>query len=486
MRRSGVKKVKVPAGSRIVKRYALPAAAVAVLCMALAAVVTAAGRGGAAEGPWPHDLDVELTALENGVWRLEYRLAVPVRRLDLGPTLGPLREENWRLETDGLALASRGGRDVVAAAKDGGLFREARFTVAPIPHGLAKDYEPIGLFAEGGAILYTGHFWPYTEDGARYDARFSVTPRGGERVSALGAEAPAFARWRSPLGHPAFIYAGRQRATGETVRALVDPSLPGWAKAEAAVLVPQLSAFFERRFARALLIEPDVFLAMGDASEPGRIRYSGDALPGQFMVTLSGGAWRDASPEARALLRQALAHEAAHLWQTAARPRGEDAPAWIHEGAADAMAVEALAALGLVEPETIAASLAGAKEECARELRGGSLLAAERAGRWRASYACGHALAAIAARARGPGETVIDFWRDFTHRAAAEGGYDTALFAGLVAAAAGPEFAREIALFERTAYAAPEKELARLLREADKAGAAGEARLINLEPVGGD
>src|SRR5690606_27455346 len=98
MRRSGVKKVKVPAGSRIVKRYALPAAAVAVLCIALAAVVTAAGRGGAAEGPWPHDLDVELTALENGVWRLEYRLAVPVRRLDLGPTLGLLREENWRLE----------------------------------------------------------------------------------------------------------------------------------------------------------------------------------------------------------------------------------------------------------------------------------------------------------------------------------------------------------------------------------------------------
>ena len=63
---------------------------------------------------------------------------------------------------------------------------------------------------------------------------------------------------------------------------------------------------------------------------------AGDALPAQFQITLAGGAWKAPSPKARGLFVQSTIHEAVHLWQAGARPITEEAPEWIHEGAADA------------------------------------------------------------------------------------------------------------------------------------------------------
>ncbi|MGE0409714.1 MAG: hypothetical protein AB7P23_10715 [Amphiplicatus sp.] len=415
------------------------------------------------------EIEVALSVRADGGWDLVYQLAEPARRLDLGPSLNGFRGRDWRIETDGLALISEAGRDYLAAA--GTRFSRAAIRVTPRPNDFAKQYAPLRILGDG-AILYTGHFWPW-RDGARLDAVFSVAPSAGGHVSAFGETAAAFADWRSPMRHPAFIYVGPAdwlAAGGANV--LIDPATPPWIRDEALALLPRLSDYYERALRRPLERIPDMFLMIGPEAEPGRLRYVGDALPGQFQIVLSGGGWRENSAAARALLKSATAHEAAHLWLSAARPAAAGAPDWIHEGAADALADEALVALGEMPADAFARRFDEARGDCARRLDRRSLAGAEKAGAWPASYACGRALAIIAARAVSSG-SVADFWASFIARAEAAGGYDEALFFAMIEERAGPDIARAVRRFPHTTYAAPDKELLHLLSLVD-GGAAGE------------
>jgi hypothetical protein len=240
-------------------------------------------------------------------------------------------------------------------------------------------------------------------------------------------------------------------------------------------LAPRLVDHYARAFGRALPA-PDLLVMTDGNATPGRLRFDGDALPGQIEIALSGGAWTSPENGARDLLQRATAHEAAHLWQSMARPKNNAVPDWIHEGGADALGLEALVALGEAPPEALAGRFGEARAECAASLNGRALAVAEKDGDWRASYACGAALSLIAARAFGETATVADFWKDFIARAEASGGYDEALFVAMIEEGAGREVARAVRLFPRVAYAAPDKELARLYE------LAGAPRAASIRP----
>lgn len=407
-------------------------------------------------------VEIALTQQNAVTWRLDYALAQPVARLDLGPTLNGFRARDWRLETSDLKIVSENDRDFLVADNGAKAFRAAAFEIHPHRNGFAKQYEPIAPFADGGAVIYTGHFWPWRNAGERLPAHFSVTPRDGERVFGFGEEMARVSGWTSPFDHPAFLVIGPLPPVAlGSASAMIDPRAPEWIAAALKAQTPRLLAELSRAFGRDLASPPDFFLMVDEADAPGRLRYSGDALPGQVMIVLSGGAWAEATPEARLVLLTATAHEAAHLWQMAARPRDQDVPAWIHEGGADAVAAEVLAGLGLAGEE----GLAAARDDCRSALAGRSLAEAEAAGDWPASYSCGRVLAEIAARAASGGD-VAAFWRELIDRAQAAGGYDEALFYSMIEEGAGRDFAVSVRRFPHTPFAAPDKELARLLDEA--------------------
>lgn len=412
-----------------------------------------------ASGP---TVEITLEQQQGGAWRLRYALPAPQRRVDLGPSLAGARARDWRVLTKGVELVSEKGRDWLVPAKRGERLAGIDIAVTPRANGLMKDYEtaaPLGA----GAVLYTGHFIPFTENGWRADAVINVRPRGGGVVSAFGETAPAFENWISPQRHPAFIYAGPPvKLSGG---AFMEPSVNGWVREETETLLPGLFAWYSQAFAAPPERAPDMFLAMGDQSEAGRLRYQGDALPGQFMITLSGGGWESPANGARDLLRSGIAHEAAHLWQARARPSGGDAPDWIHEGAADALANEALEGIGLISHAEAATARAAARYECETELAGGSLDKAAAGGRWRAVYACGHALAVAAARAHNKEGSVALFWRDFLAASAANKGYDLPLFLSVIEARGGGDVADGIRRFAYSRYAQPARELAMLAGE---------------------
>ncbi|MEZ5921595.1 MAG: hypothetical protein R3C60_09630 [Parvularculaceae bacterium] len=371
-------------------------------------------------------ITIEASAV--GPWRATYELTEGARRLDFGPSRDHYRETWWRVEGNGVRLVTENGRDFVISADGKTPFRNFSVSITPAASARAKSYEPfIGLGA-GGQLFYTGHFIPYQERFTRMATHLTVAAPEGAAVTGFGETKPAFTDWESPYRNPAFLYVGKVAPKkSASMELIVDDAAPLWIDEEISEFAPKIAATLAKLLGRDLLTTPDIFLAMGDVSEEGRVAYSGDALPGQYQMTLAGGGWLAENDFARRLLRRSTAHEAAHLWQAAVRPRSDAVPDWIHEGGASALAREALIEAGYWTADDAAADLQRARAECASGLAGASLDRAEAAHDWPTVYACGEIANIAAAGDQGSAA----FWREFMSRAASGAGYDEAMFVDL-------------------------------------------------------
>ncbi len=401
---------------------------------------------------------VILEARKGDRWRLEYALDQKTARLDLGPSLDGFRHDNWLVESPDLVLQQDGGRDYLAAA-DGSPFNRATLSIAPISNPQVKEYQPFAPMGVSGVLIYTGHIGPWRDEGARMDARFDVIVYEGGVIAAFDQASSTLTNWQSPYDHPAFIYIGPQQPIEtDAVVAVIDDRAPEWVRAEFDATVPALFDYFAVAFGWTPEARPNFFLAAGDFFESGRISYRGDALPGQFQATLVGGVWLERSDKAESILRLTTAHEASHLWQLQVGSLN-GAPNYIHEGGADALAAEAMTALGLWSDEAADAFLVKARDECAKLTRGRSLRSVETDFDWRPAYACGHVLTVAAAGGAGPAA----FWRRLVERARLEGGYGEPLFLSVAEEFSGRKTSEAIAAFVTTNLAKPEAALDSLL-----------------------
>lgn len=406
------------------------------------------------------DASILLDQDTSGNWRVAYQLSRPLKEIDLGPSIGDYRIRNWKPQAEGVRLLQKRGRDFILPAASRNEFSSAIFVVSPEPIDLRKDYEPFMPMGDGGMLLYSGHFIPFNGEGERRNAKLTVTPSDGARVSAFGETAQRLENWESPYKHPAFIYVGRAAPSeSAAMSAITDTTAPAWILSELATFAPQIGNSLQELMQRALPTKPNIFVAMGDLTEAGRLSYSGDALPGQYQMTLAGGAWTKSSPEALAVLRRTTAHEAAHLWQAAARPRSNAVPNWIHEGGADALAAEAMVKAAYWTKADFDADFARARSRCGELLKQVSLERAEAAERWDAVYACGHVINVAAAGKAG----AASFWREFVARTARDG-YDEAAFLDLAEERSGQETAKAIRDLVRINDARPDLAISRMLK----------------------
>ena len=410
------------------------------------------------------EIKIRIVHIGSDAWSLTYKLAKPADRLDLGPSLGGFRQRDWQVITDGVKIKTKNGRDYLEAEKKPAKFSNVviRFTARTL--GRKKDYEPIVPFGQSGGLLYTGHFWPWRENGGRQFATFSFVPEQGAYVSVFDQHQEQIESWQSSISHPAFVYFGPLAPTkSDVILSVTDPEIPAWVSDQMTEAMPKILSKLAMLFGRELLVTPNLFFSFQQPTPVGWFGYAGDALPGQFRLALSGGGWLSPSELGADLLNRALAHEAVHLWQLSAFPRDENVPDWIHEGAADGIAAEALLALGIWDGAQWINDFDDAKEECAFELDDGSLRGAIGRGSIRGIYACGHVLMRVAAQAHNDRGSISVFWRDFADRAEANDGYDAALFFSMIEEAGGRDLARKVRRFERTAFARPDREIDHLL-----------------------
>ncbi|MEM9168333.1 MAG: hypothetical protein AAGC56_01665 [Pseudomonadota bacterium] len=454
----------------------------ALLVVAVAVVIATAMRrppvptGDHAGAPGPIRVALAAPGALGAPWRLTVKTPTPRARLDLGPSLAGRRQAAWTPLTPGVAIGTNVDRDVLTASTPTTVWEVA---VAAVPLEGVKDYTPIRPFGADGALVYTGAFHPFAADRRRAEARFSVTPGAGRAVFAFGGVEDAIADWRSPGNHPAFLLvADAEFLRGAGAEIVVAPETPAWLAAAARRQWETISARYDAAFGPAAPPRADVFVSYRPGGAAGRLSYAGDALPGQIQITFSGGAWASSSPENERLLARALAHEGAHLRQMAVRPVGPGVPAWIHEGAAEAVAAEALVATGLWSAADRAAVQAEARAACRRRADDVPLNAVERAGDAGPAYDCGRL--AFDALARATGRSATDLWRAFAAAVADDDGYDEAALFRFVEGAGDADFAAALRTFATARYARPEKAVAQLDAAATKARAAA------LERAAGD
>lgn len=419
-----------------------------------------------ARAPAAPDLRVSIEQLAGGEMRVTYDLRRPKRELIFRSVSGGYRERRWEIETDSFELR-RGATEDFIIRSDGRRFDRVVLIARPDIIRLPKEYQPIIPYGEGGALIYTGHFWPVTKGETRINATFSFQPAPGSRVTAFGAHVEALTDWRSPMAHPAFVYMGPLTpAATAHVSALIDPAAPDWVSEEFYDISAKAFDHFAKVFGAGPDTKPNLFLTSQLGGGPGRLSFAGDALPGQFQVTLEGAAWRERSDKALDIFRQSMIHEAFHLWQSAkARPGDEKTAAWIHEGGADAVAAETMVALGLWDGVALQRYGDAARRDCAAGIEDGPLAAAHLRGDFKALYGCGVVIAEAIARA--DGTTVTAFWRDFMSAAEARGEYSADFFYKFVGDRVDSRsFAEDIRYFVETPLANPERDINRLMEAA--------------------
>lgn len=412
------------------------------------------------------DLQIFVEQLAGADMRVSYEWRRPQRELIFRSVSGGYRERRWQVETEGFELR-RGASEDFIIRTDGKRFGRVTLIAKPDLIRLPKEYQPIAAYGEGGALIYTGHFWPVVKSGTRVNTTFSFQPRSGGAATAFGDHVSGFADWRSPMAHPAFVYMGPLTpVTTAHVSALIDPAAPEWVKQEFHDISAEAFDHFAEVFGGGPDAKPNLFLTAPLGSDPGRLSFAGDALPGQFQVTLVGGAWREQSDKAVDIFRQSMIHEAFHLWQSAhAQPGDEDTAAWIHEGGADAVAAETMVALGHWDASALHRFSERARRECVEGIEDGPLAAAHARGDFRALYGCGVVIAEAIARA--DGTTTTDFWRDFMAAVRAGDGYSADFFYDFVSERTDSRrFSEDIQYFVETPLASPERDINRLMNAA--------------------
>ncbi|HEX6927822.1 MAG TPA: hypothetical protein VF267_01135, partial [Gammaproteobacteria bacterium] len=275
----------------------------------------------------------QLTRLDEESWSANYCYATPVDAIRFERPFKGLRENSWSVEDKAFVLTFT---DDTAELRrtDGGDFRCATvmletYTVMP-----EKDYYAFSPFSDGGVSVYTGHLmgpvlvdgeWQETVLDARYTARMdeNVVTREPER-----------------LVHQ-FVYFGKQPMLAtEGVVAVIDPAVPGKARAGILASIPAVTAMLEQDFDFVPRSPYTVFMAMQlDASDGYSIK--GGVQPDQILFTLKGGGVASLVEKNPAQLPKLTAHEVLHLWQVEHwfDLLGNDHP-WVHEGSADALAIE--------------------------------------------------------------------------------------------------------------------------------------------------
>jgi hypothetical protein len=284
---------------------------------------------------------VDVHHVAKDLWRVDYRFAQPVTAVKLH-SIGKFRQQEWKVLTPGMGMTSSEDFDVLAAK--GKPFRMASVQIRTFDGWSPKEYVSFNRFGDGGTSVYLGHLQGDVEQDKK-----TLSMRTDIKLFGLAQEnviAPPANRL-DPGGPRGYAYFGPSQAVlAGAVKVLIDPRTPQWAR--------------------------ETILDVG-AKTSGSIKGGAINGAGQVAYLLEGKQVQSDHPKLREYVSKNVAHEMAHIWQLAISRGGiGDAQAqWIHEGGAEAMALDALLQTGVYSKELVTAYRA--KQAAACEKLGGAV-----------------------------------------------------------------------------------------------------------------
>jgi hypothetical protein len=309
---------------------------------ACAALLVAALVGTAhAATPAPLHTELTLTHIAADKWRADYVFAEPITAVELGAQAGPYRKQAWRPLTPGVELVAHDDNEGLRSASP---LTKLSVEISAYDDFAEGQYAPIDRFSDGGWDFYVGFLYGALTQGGRersMDVALHLHGLPDETVIAPakpGTELSGYA-----------YFGPREPTRKGNVNVIIDPQAPAWLREVMDDTTAKVSQFYEQAFQRKLIDMPLVSVAVvGFDGAPGNISIKGGAVGGGIAYRLQGAGLVVDHPKKRALMARLVAHEMAHLWQvnlTRGGIGGDDA--WIHEGGAEAIMLEAVRATGI-------------------------------------------------------------------------------------------------------------------------------------------
>jgi hypothetical protein len=297
-------------------------------------------------------LTADVSHVARDSWRVDYQFAHPVSAIAFD-AVGDYRASAWKLRTPGLRLVATAEGERIEA-RNGKPFSKASIDITTFDGQPPKTYAPFSRFTDGGVAMFLGHLQGDARQGKRtleMAPVFRLHGMDGETVIAPPPGRPA-----DSAAQRGYAYFGpAQPAPAGSVHIILDPQTPAWVRETLLDVGARVSQYYERAYGRALRAPLLILISVSALDAPG-MSINGGAVTGQLAYRLSGKQLVSDHPKKRELLSRLVAHEMAHLWQMNVERGGVgERDPWIHEGGAEAMALDALLQTGIGTQDSVAA-----------------------------------------------------------------------------------------------------------------------------------
>ncbi len=320
-------------------------------------------------------VSLRLTHVADGRWRADYHLNEPVSSLSFDQ-LEDYRETAWKIITPGSTYRQDKEHDMWTADQP---VTDISLEISSYGKFLPKNYAPNNRFTDGGAAIYMGFFKGNVLRNKQVREMELIASYQGLPGDTV-IPPPHFKDASTSLDAYAYFGPQKPQQKGAT-QVVMDPGLPPWFVSFVLDVSSKASSYYQVTYQRPLLRELFQTMALADLDTPG-LSLKGGATNGQINYRIGGKALLKDSPQLRAMVAGVVVHEMAHIWQTNISQGGiGDEPAWIHEGGAEAMAVEALQSTGIWTAEQAEKYKTNASAECDKLKNGPPA--------YRRDYACG-------------------------------------------------------------------------------------------------
>lgn len=294
--------------------------------------------------------EVDVSHVGKDRWRVEYRFERPVTAVRLEP-VGDYRQAAWKVLTPGMALRTDAQSDLLTA--DGKPFSRASVEISTFDGLAPKTYAPFTRFSDGGTAVFLGHLQgDALQDKQSYSMASTIRLHGLAKENVI---APPENRLVDG-GERGYAYFGPARAVAAgNVQLLLDPATPPWMRDTMLDVGARMARYYEQAYQRPLRDQLFIMVAVAGFDRPG-FSVNGGATLGQLNYRVEGADVRRDLPVLHDHMKVLVAHEMAHLWQMniARGGIGESDP-WIHEGGAEAMALDGLVQAGVWNEAGVAA-----------------------------------------------------------------------------------------------------------------------------------
>lgn len=391
-----------------------------VLCAALLAACASCtpkpGAGGAAAATAVNDV---LIFRDGAEWKARFRFAADAPLWAFGRSAMlrveqlPWRPRSWEVVTPGVSLARLGDFDAFVAA-DGNVPREVVIRFRPLGEDLVADYDPAILLSDGTLALYGGHFKTFPMESREAAAALREPQEYPTRITLTAAGGPLLFGGRrvtraDDVGDN-YVYVGEAAVSADDpVATILDPGLPAWLSMRLRDFTPAVFRDFEAQMGPHKGGRPMVLASWAGMGFAGA-STGGSVSPGLITMRFEGRQLLKETPGALDQMRWFIAHEAAHFWLGQTIGYATPDEAWITEGGADYLAMQA--AVRADSSYDAKGFMAEARGDCTAALAKGSLADARRRNDQRAYYACGALFAkAVDDAGRPHGKGFADFVR---------------------------------------------------------------------------